>query len=119
MKGYLLLFLSTTLLLFSLPKGSMLYGTLPTEQGTIKKKCAAGVIKRPCARKCLRHQTHSEQREAGTVLTDCSQTFFAVLNAGQQPLQLPLASALVSTLNPVRKPLSPYLKIEPDPPKIA
>jgi len=119
MKGYLLLFLSTTLLLFSLPKGSMLNGTISTEQGTVKKKCAAGVLKRPCTRKCLRHQTHSEKRETGTVLTDCSQTYIAVLNVGQQPLLLPLSSAFVSTLSSIRKPLSPYLKIEPEPPQIA
>jgi len=120
MKSHLLLFLSTMLLLFALPKSSPLYGISSAEQGQqVRKRCAPGALKRPCARKCLKHQTHSEQRGAGTVVTDCSQLFYAIVPTPQQQPAFVAEPAQHKAQLPGEKPHSPYLKIEPDPPQLS
>ena len=120
MKGYLLLFLSTMLLLFALPEGGFRHSVNLMEQGqVVKKSCAMKAYKQPCARKCLKHQTHSEQRGAGTMLTDCSQPFYAILNT---PQALPLFARADSHKTPLSTPrrhLAPDLANEPDPPRFS
>ncbi|WP_266205925.1 hypothetical protein [Pontibacter kalidii] len=119
MKSHLLLFLSAVLLLFTLPKSGNLYGISGVEQSQqVKKNCAAGALKRPCTRKCLKHQTHSGQRGAGTVLTDCSQPFYALAPAPQQQPSFVAEPAQQEARLPSGKPHSPFLQIEPDPPRL-
>ena len=119
MKSYLLLFLSMMLLLFTLPKnGSSADSYTGMRQDVIQKACASkGLVKRTCRKGCLKHQTHSEQQQAGSVVTDCSQQFYAMLTPLQQHL-LYAPQLLQSSEAPVAaKLLSPYLKVEPDPPQ--
>lgn len=120
MKGYLLLFLSTTLLLFALPKGGLTHGVNQMEQGqVVKKSCAKKAYKRPCARKCLKHQTHSEQREAGTVVNDCSQPFYAILGPPQTSSLFAGDDSYKTPLSAPRRHLAPDLANEPDPPRFS
>lgn len=121
MKNYFLLFISTMLMLFILPKygsdGSSISGM---EKGVIKEVCSSKrLVKRNCTKGCLKHQTHSEQQSAATVLIDCSQPFYAIVNPLQQ--QQEFTPVLVhSRMHPLtEKLLSPHLEVEPDPPRFS
>ncbi|WP_158607193.1 hypothetical protein [Pontibacter oryzae] len=121
MKNYLLLFMSTLLLLFVLPKnGSYAQRVLGMEQRSVKTSCATKrPVKPTCARKCLKHQTHSEQMPGANFASDCSQQVFAVISPQASytmwhPLQLREIGTPASLTY-----LSPELKIDPEPPKLA
>lgn len=118
MKIYLLLFLSFTLLLFAMPKNSILRSF--AQQRELDKSCAYSKPpgKKLCARKCLKHQTHSnQQNNAAGIAADCSQQVYAIVNA----LQVEPVNSF--TVNPkyilahIRKHLSPILEYEPQPPQ--
>lgn len=120
MKHTLLLLLGTLLLFITMATtqkpvkwvGCALKSELKAANGDRK-------LKRPCARKCLKHQTHSEQKTPATVLVDCGPQLYAVVDeahtdalfqfaAGQQPAA------------PVRLSyLPPTLGADPDPPRFS
>ena len=121
MKSYLLLFFSILLLLFTLPRPDRNVSRFAgTEQAVLKKSCnSKRLARRTCAKKCLKHQTHSEQQNAASFATDCSQQLYAVVAAEQ-----PDAGIALVALEPVirfaqKKHPSPILESEPDPPRVA
>ncbi|MCX2739020.1 hypothetical protein [Pontibacter anaerobius] len=121
MRNYLLLFISTILLLFALPRYGSNGNSIPgMEKAVVKKACTyKRLVKRNCVKGCLKHQTHSEQQNTAGVVIDCSQPFYAIVN----PLEEQLLHALVLRQDNVQpltpKPLSPPLEIEPDPPRFS
>ncbi|MFD2513280.1 hypothetical protein ACFSRY_05335 [Pontibacter locisalis] len=120
MRSYLLLFLSTLLLLFALPKNSSLRSF--AQQAELKKTCSSSkrFAKKPCARKCLKHQTHSENHNnAANLVTDCSQQIYAIINSLQAKpiIYQPTKRALI--LPHIRKHLSPDLEHDPEPPRFS
>ncbi|WP_187263005.1 hypothetical protein [Pontibacter beigongshangensis] len=121
MKHYLLLFLSTLLLLFMLPEpdGRLNRGS-GMEQGVLKKACShQKKIKRTCARKCLQHQAHSGQHNAAGTVTDCSVPSYALVATQEQPVFLPVGLYGAGFVPPAKKYLSPHLGREPDPPRFS
>jgi hypothetical protein len=83
MKSYLLLFLSTMLVLFALPKSSVSVRSIGNnEQSKLIKSCSKSkfAIKRTCQKKCIKHQTHSEQQGASNIVSDCSQQAYGLLS---------------------------------------
>ena len=120
MKSYLLLFLSTLLMLFALPKNSSLRSF--AQQVELKEACSSSkrFAKKPCAKKCLKHQTHSEnQNNAANLSTDCSQHIYAIINSLQaEPIiYLPAKRAII--LPNTRKHLSPDLEHDHEPPRFS
>jgi hypothetical protein len=121
MKSYLLLFFSILLLLFTLPNPDRnMSRFVVTEQAVLKKTCnSKRLAKRTCAKKCLKHQTHSEQQNAANFATDCSQHLYAVVAAEQFEVSFaPFAFQPAARLT-LKKHLSPHLESEPDPPRLA
>lgn len=120
MKNYLLLFVSLTLLLFAMPKNDSMRSF--AQQAALKKDCqySKRFGKKPCAKKCLKHQTHSnQQNNAAGIASDCGQQVYAVIN------DLPSDSFISSTpqhyfvLPHLRKHLSPVLEYDPEPPRLS
>ncbi|MFD2247926.1 hypothetical protein [Pontibacter ruber] len=120
MKTYLLLLLSTLLLLFTLPKNGLVGSSLSaSEQSMIRKSCQnKRLVKRTCAKKCLKHQTHSDQQNAANLATDCSQQLFAVVTPLQPRLLFSLPAQPTLMLPSIRKHLSPDLVDYPKPPRL-
>lgn len=121
MKSYLLLFFSILLLLFTLPKPDRNVSRFAgTEQAVLKKSCnSKRLARRTCAKKCLKHQTHSEQQNATNFATDCSQHLYAVV-AAEQPVTGITPVTLQSVIRfAQKKHLPPNLESEPDPPRVA
>ncbi len=120
MRNYLLLFASFTLLLFALPKNSSLRGF--AQQVALNKSCAYSDngVKKSCARKCIKHQTHNEQQKnAAGLAVDCSQQVYAVVNA-LYTAPLPSFRAKHDFILPlIRKHLSPVLEHDPEPPRLS
>lgn len=120
MKNYLLLFVSFTLLLFAIPKsGSMRSFAQPAE---LTKSCSnsKGFGKKPCAKKCLKHQTHPDQQNnAAGISSDCSQQVYAVVNnLYSEPF--PFFNIKLNFILPnIRKHLSPVLEYDPEPPRLS
>ncbi|WP_276496919.1 hypothetical protein [Pontibacter litorisediminis] len=120
MKHYLLLFVTLTLLLFALPKSSSMRSF--TQQVELKKGCRISKHfgKGPCAKKCLRHQTHSGQKDnASGIALGCSQQVYAVVNElhPESPIIFETTKAFVLPL--VQKHLSPVLEYDPEPPRLS
>ena len=122
MKHYLLLFFSTLLLLFTLSQtDGRVSGFSCAGQHELRTADNADkrLVKRRCAKKCLKHQTHSEQQNGATAATDCSQQFYAVIAANgsaeffssgfSQPVS-PSADSIHQT---------PSLEADPDPPRFS
>ncbi|MFD1184797.1 hypothetical protein [Pontibacter rugosus] len=120
MKNYLLLSLSFMLLLFALPKNSSMRSF--AEQAALKKDCTYSKRfgKRPCIRKCLKHQTHSrQQNSASGVASDCSQQVYALVNTlHEMPVVFFTAKPSV-VLPQLRKHLPPVLENDPEPPRLS
>lgn len=121
MRGYLIFFFSIIFLLFTLPDRVNLGSGLPQlEQSVLKKACSSKrQVKRTCAKKCLKHQTHSEKQNAGHQASDCSQQYYALV-APLQPYTLPALVFLKRVkVAEAAMYLSPNLKAEPDPPRFS
>lgn len=122
MKGYLVLFLSTILLLFALPKSSIsMRSAGTTVQGELRKSCQLNkrALKRTCTKKCIKHQSHSEQQGAANLVTDCSQQVYALVTTSEhafltatqlQRNQIPSESGSY---------IPPELATDPDPPRFS
>jgi hypothetical protein len=121
MKTYLLLFFSTLLLLFSIQKSSSLPGFADFKQNFVSKSCAYSKqgLKKPCAKKCLKHQTHSESKGAANMVTDCTQQVYAVVSAQQLPSFYTLAIVQATIVTDSNQLLSPYLETEHAPPRLS
>lgn len=121
MKNYLLLFLSSMILLFLLPKtGSYMQLGQAMGQSTVKSSCMnKQLVKRTCAKKCLKHQTHSKQQQDSNIGSDCSQHVVAIIS-----LQANNSFCLLRQLPETGIPadsiyFSPDRTIDPEPPKLA
>lgn len=122
MKGYLLLFFSTLLMLFTLSQpGTRVNSFSCMKQSQLKEAINSDkhLVKRKCAKKCLRHQTHSEQQNGVTVVVDCSQPFYAVVAETESMVGFTPASLEVGVIPADRKHLSPSLEAELDPPRFS
>jgi hypothetical protein len=102
MKSYLLLFLSS-------------------EQSQLTKSCSKNkfALKRTCQKKCIKHQTHSEQQGTANLVTECGQQVYAVLSASDYNISY---SKLVEQAHIVkldRNHLHPDLATDPDPPQFS
>ncbi|WP_276499445.1 hypothetical protein [Pontibacter litorisediminis] len=118
MKNYLLLFVSLTLLLFTLPKDSSMRSV--AQQVALKKDCqySKRFGKKPCAKKCLKHQIHpNQQNSAAGIATDCVQQVYAVVNELYSERFIPLSTKQSFTLPYTRKHLAPVLEYDPEPPR--
>ncbi|WP_266206195.1 hypothetical protein [Pontibacter kalidii] len=120
MKFYLLLFISFALLLFATPKSGGMRSF--EQQRALNKSCAYSKPsgKKPCAKKCLKHQTHSNQQDnpAGIVY-DCSQQIYALVNDLQAELIISFTTKHDFMLPHIRKHLSPILEYDPQPPRLS
>ncbi|WP_162426654.1 hypothetical protein [Pontibacter pudoricolor] len=121
MKTYLLLFVSTLFLLFGIQKSSSLPGAADFKQRFVSKSCKYSNqgFKKPCAKKCLKHQTHSEQKGAANVVTDCPQQTYGVASAQLLPAFYTLAVVQSTIVTNSNKHLSPYLETEHAPPRLS
>ncbi|MCJ8164358.1 hypothetical protein MKJ04_05840 [Pontibacter sp. E15-1] len=122
MKPYLLLFLSTLLLLFALPKNnSGLRGNGGNGQSELNSSCSKSkvALKRTCRKKCIKHQTHSEQQGAASFATDCGQQVYAVLSASDHNASYTIQVERTRFLKDVRIHLPPDLATDPDPPRFS
>ena len=120
MKAYLLLFLSSLFLLFTLPKNTNLHGVL--QQHALRQSCSSGksIGKKNCARKCLKHQTHTERKGSPAGITpDCNQQTYAILHVLQpvSTLIFPVNQGAVGAY--IRSHLSPDLERDPEPPRLS
>lgn len=121
MRSYLLLFLSTCILLFALPKNNSIYG-FAAQANQVKKSCrfTKGPFKKKCATKCIRHQSHSEkQKNATSVPTECGQQVFGIVNALHLEPVLHYPGKRTNRLPHIRSHLSPDLENDPEPPRFA
>ena len=119
MKRYLLLFLST-LLLFALSQaGGRVGGFACVKQQELRagENADEPVMKRKCAKKCLKHQTHSEQQNGAA--TDCSQQYYAVITE-HKPAE-PFYSGVPQPATPPadKTHQTPSLEADPDPPRFS
>ncbi len=121
MMRYLLLFISTLLLLFTLPQpGRSVNSLTGVEKPKLTKTCnIKRNLKHTCAKKCLKHQTQQEQQRGSGTTTDCSPQLFAVLNTQQAETYLHFSAAPATIASPARTHLSPDLETEPDPPRFS
>ncbi|MBB6610530.1 hypothetical protein H7F15_05740 [Pontibacter sp. Tf4] len=120
MRYYLLLFVSLTLLLFMMPKNDSLRSF--AQQSTLKKGCTYSrhFGKKPCAKKCLKHQAHSgQQSNAAGIVIDCSQQVYAIVNELPSELFISFVSPYKFTIPHIRKHLAPVLEYDPEPPRIS
>ncbi|MCP2044308.1 hypothetical protein [Pontibacter sp. HSC-36F09] len=120
MKQTLLLLLGTLLLLFTQATTQKPVSGLDC---VLKSELNAATnhkkLKRPCARKCLRHQTHSERNTPATVLVDCGPQLYAVVDAAQSDLLFHPATGKQSAAPSQLRYLSPHLGADPDPPRFS
>ncbi|PVY42238.1 hypothetical protein [Pontibacter virosus] len=120
MKHTLLLLLSTMLLLFTLAQpNKSVNGFACALKSELKAADAHKKLKRPCAKKCLKHQTHSERKNAANVTIDCGQQLYAVVADAQSDL-FSTSSAGQQFRSVVKlNYLSPNLGADPDPPQFS
>ncbi|TXK45838.1 hypothetical protein FVR03_11640 [Pontibacter qinzhouensis] len=120
MKYYLLLFACLTLLLFVIPKSSGMRSS--AQQPELKQGCKYGkrLGKKVCAKKCLKHQTHSKQQNNDTgIASDCSQQVYAVVNEQHSEPFISFTANRDFILPHIRKYLSPVLEYDPEPPRLS
>lgn len=118
MRIYLLFFVSFVLLLFAIPKNSSMRSF--AQQVELKKSCSYVKLfsKKPCARKCLKHQTHShKQNNAAGVARDCHQQVYALANEHQEEAILLFPPRPDVILPHILKHPSPVLEYDPEPPR--
>ena len=118
MKGYLLLFFSTLLLLFSLPEnGRPRNSYSATQRSELKKTCSSRRLARhTCRKKCLKHRSHPQQQATGSA-TDCSQQLYAVVTSPEHDLVYHFPDLQKAMLPVCTSYRSPSLEAEPDPPR--
>ena len=122
MKHYLLLFLSTLLLLFTLSQtDGRVSGFACVKQHELRTADNADkrLVKRRCAKKCLKHQTHSEQQNGATAATDCSQQFYAIIAENKSADFFLSGIAQLATTSADRIHLTLSLEADPDPPRFS
>jgi hypothetical protein len=121
MKTYLLLFFSIILLLFGIQKSGSLPGVADLKQHIVSKSCnySNKGIKKPCAKKCLKHQTHSESKSAANMVTDCGQQVYAIVSSQQLHAFYTIAIVQPAIVTNTNQHLSPYLETEHAPPRLA
>ena len=120
MKNFLLLMVSFTLLFFTMPKKDSVRSY--AQQAEIKKDCnySKHSGKKSCARKCLKHQTHSsEQNNTTGIAADCSQQVFAIVTELQIESIYSFTSQHDFIVPLIRKHLSPVLEYDPQPPRLS
>lgn len=122
MRNYLFVMLALVTLLFALPKSNLTVLTRNLSSQTVQfnaNKCAKSKfpLKRSCEKKCLKHQTHSEQQGKATIVFDCSQQAYAVLASANYEVLYNITLVRTFAKAGVRNHLSPDLAVEPDPPK--
>jgi hypothetical protein len=120
MNHYLLLLLSAMLFLFTLAQPNKpVNGNACALKSELKAADDHKKLKRPCAKKCLKHQTHSGQKNAANVTIDCGQQFYAVM-ANKQSETLFKSVAGQQLMAPVQlKHHAPDLGADPDPPRFS
>lgn len=122
MQGYLLLFVSIVFLLFGIQRSSSLYGLADGKQGILTSSCSYSKtgLKKPCAKKCLKHQTHSIPKGAANVATDCNQQLYAVVTVPDSNKLHSFDVVRVTNVADIHQHLSsPYLEKEHAPPRIS
>ncbi|MER2999156.1 hypothetical protein [Pontibacter populi] len=121
MKNSLLLFLSIMLLLFGIQKSSILPSVAEMKQVILAKSCSHTKqgFKKPCARKCIKHQSHSEPKGAATTVTDCGQQVYAVAPAGGQNSFYQPYLIRTTIVSDSRQLLSPFLETDHAPPRLS
>ncbi|WP_461490511.1 hypothetical protein [Pontibacter sp. HJ8] len=122
MKCHLLLLFSLLLLLLTLSQpGGRVNGMLCAKQRDLTETLTAGQrqVKRTCAKKCLKHQTHSEQQSGTNFAPECSHPVYAVLTEMVPAAILPAALLQQVHLPAGKKHLPPSLEAEPDPPRFS
>ncbi|EJF11478.1 MULTISPECIES: hypothetical protein [Pontibacter] len=120
MKHTLLLLLSTILLLFTLAQPQKpVNGVACALKSELKAANLPTKLKRPCAKKCLKHQTHSEQKDSANVVIDCSQQLYAVVADKESDAYLKSAARqqLMATVQQIHP--APSLGADPDPPRFS
>ncbi|MDX5420551.1 MAG: hypothetical protein LPK07_14300 [Hymenobacteraceae bacterium] len=120
MKHYSLLFLSTLLFLFTLAQpGKQVNGLACAKKSELKAAAVYKKHKRPCAKKCLRHRTHSEQKNDANVTVDCGHQLYAVVSDTQPetPFKSGVGRQLMASAQ--RKHHAPDLGSDPDPPRFS
>lgn len=122
MKHYLLLFFSTLLLLFTLSQtDGRVSGFACVKQHELRTADNGDkrLVKRKCAKKCLKHQTHSEKQNGATAATDCSQQFFAIIAENKSSGVFLTGIAQLATPSADSIHQTPSLKADPDPPRFS
>lgn len=120
MKSYLLLFLGTMLLLFALPKSSVSVRSIGnSEQSNLVKSCSKSkfAVKRTCQKKCIKHQTHSEQQGAANLAVECGQQVYGLLTTSEHNVLHYYTIRINYPIANSSNYLSPYLASDPDPPQ--
>ncbi|MBB6610594.1 hypothetical protein H7F15_06065 [Pontibacter sp. Tf4] len=119
MRNYLLLFVSFTLLLFTMPKSNSLRSF--TQQAALKKDCKYSRFsgKRTCTKKCLRHHPLSGQQSNAGIASDCSQQVFAIVQEQQSASDKTSTTIRSYRLPHIRKYLSPTIEYDPEPPRLS
>ena len=123
MSKYLFLLLSVALMLFALPKNRIAVSEISQlakiEAGSAcsKQKFA---LKRTCKKKCLKHQTHSEQSGKESFQTNCNVQVLGVLEGQSAQSILHPASNITTPIGYLSKRYSPpTLELEPSPPRFS
>ncbi|MFD2516136.1 hypothetical protein ACFSRY_19855 [Pontibacter locisalis] len=120
MKYYLLLFVSLMLLLFTMPKSSSMRSF--AQQAALKKGCkySKHLGEQSCEKKCLKHQTHSnQQNNTAGVAWDCSQQVYAIVNELPSEHFISFVSPYKFILPHIRKHFAPVLEYDPEPPRLS
>ncbi|MBW7467999.1 hypothetical protein ABID22_002398 [Pontibacter aydingkolensis] len=122
MKSYLYILLAMVTLLFVLPKSYVTVPALNSGKQTVQvKSCAKSkfALKRGCAKKCIKHQTHSEQQGKSAIIVDCGQQVYAVLASADNNTSYNNPLMRTFFMTGVRNHLSPDLATDPDPPRFS
>ncbi|WP_076665926.1 hypothetical protein [Pontibacter indicus] len=120
MKHTLLLLLSTILFLFTLAQPQKpVNGFACAVKSELKAATNHQKFKRPCAKKCLKHQTHSERKGSANVTLECGQQLYAVVADGQSDANVSAAVRKQLFRSVQRKHLPPNLGTDPDPPRFS
>ncbi len=120
MNHYLLVLLSTLLFLFTLAQPQKpANGFACTLKSELKTADDHKKLKRPCAKKCLKHQTHSEQKDAANIPIDCGQQLHAIVDDRQSNTLFNSSARQQFLASAHLKHLAPNLGADPDPPRFS
>lgn len=122
MMQYLLILLSTLLLLFALPEnGSRSIARESAGTSMLQRSCKINKegSKRTCTKKCLKQHGKEASQQGTTTLVECSLPGFALLSGNGLPAFNPLWIRKVAIMTLAEKADSAALEIEPDPPQFS